>query len=429
MLSIAPRPANGVSWQAMLNPYLTVTAVIAGVTLLQAASGLLLVLLPLRMSAEQFSVQMIGWVAAAHGAGFLLGCAVVGRFIAAVGHVRAFAALAATLAAVVLAFAAFRDPLAWIGLRLVGGACFAGLFTVAESWIADRTPQLLRGRVLGFYTVCSKASLVVAPLFLGSMELVGPWAFMLVSALCSLSLLPVTTTRAASPTVTAFSTLGVRELYRLAPVALIGCLTVGLINAPLLSLAPVYGEGAGLSLAHIVWLFPVLQLGSLVLQWPLGRWSDRGDRRRMIAALNVVVAAVALVLWALGAPPVSVLMPLLFLLGGAALSIYAICVAHAGDHARPEQMVPMVSSLLMVWGVGAVIGPALAAAVMQWLGGEGLFLYVAAVAMPFAGYVRWRITRRAAVPDEAHVHFVNLPATSPVAVELGVAEALAEKKD
>lgn len=413
----------------MLNPYLTVTTVIAGVVLLQAASGLLLVLLPLRMSAEQFSVQMIGWVAAAHGAGFLLGCAVIGRFIAAVGHVRAFAALAATLAVVALAFAAFRAPEAWIGLRLVGGACFAGLFTVAESWIADRTPPSLRGRVLGFYTVCSKAALVVAPLFLGAMALNGAWAFMLVSALCSLSLLPVTTTRSASPGVSAFSTLGVRELYRLAPVGLVGCLTVGLINAPVLSLASVYGEGIGLDLGHIVWLFPVLQLGSLVLQWPLGRWSDRGDRRRMIAALNGIVAVVAVLLWGLGTPSVLVLMLLLFLLGEAALSIYAICVAHAGDHAQPAQMVPLVSSLLMVWGVGAVIGPALAAAVMQWLGAEGLFLYVAAVAAPFAVFVRWRITRRAAVPDDAHVHFVNLPATSPVAAELGAAEALAERKD
>ncbi len=413
----------------MLNPYLTVTAVIAGSTLLQGASGLLLVLLPMRMSAEQFPVQMIGWVAAAHGGGFLLGCTMMGRLIMAIGHVRAFAALAATLAAVVLAFAAFREPLAWVGLRLVGGACFAGLFTVAESWIADRTPQLLRGRVLSFYTVCTKASLVTAPLFLTNLDLDGPWAFMLVSALCSLSLLPVTTTRSASPTVSRFSALGVRELYRLAPVGLIGCLAVGLINAPLLSLAPVYGEGIGLDVGSIVLLFPVLQLGSLVFQWPLGRWSDRGDRRRLIAGLNLAVTAVTLLIWAFGAPPSVVLMPMLFLLGGVSLSVYAICVAHAGDHARPEQMVPLVSTLLLAWGLGAVIGPAAAAAAMEWLGPQGLFLYLACVALAFSAFVFWRMRRRAPVPDEEHVHFVDLPATSPAVIELGVTDAISGKAE
>ena len=411
----------------MLNSYLTVTAVIAGSAVLQGARGLLMVLLPLRMSAENFSLQMIGWVTAADGAGFLLGCALIGRLIAAVGHVRAFAALAATLAAVVLAFAAFQAPLAWIGLRLVSGACFAGLMAIAESWIADRTPSPLRGRVLGFYTVCTRVTLVGAPLVLATLAVAGPWAFMLVSALCSLSLLPVATTRSASPVASGFSPLGVRALYRLAPVALFGCLSVGAINGPLLSLAPVYGEGIGLELAYVVLLFPVLQLGGLIFQWPLGLMSDRGDRRRMIAGSSFAGGVLALVIGLQGAPDTFVLLPLIFLLGGMALSTYAICVAYAGDHAKPEQMVPMVSSLLLAWGLGAMIGPALATAAMNWLGVEGLFLYVASIALPYTAFVLWRMRVRPAVPDVEHVHFVDVPATSPAAIELGVAEALSGK--
>ena len=103
----------------MYSPYLTVAAVIAGVTLLQAASGLLLVLLPLRMAAEGFSLQSMGWVAAAHGAGFLAGCLIISRMVSAIGHVRAFAALAAALSAIALFFATFDSPAAWIALRFV----------------------------------------------------------------------------------------------------------------------------------------------------------------------------------------------------------------------------------------------------------------------------------------------------------------------
>lgn len=409
----------------MYSPYLTVAAVIAGVTLLQAASGLLLVLLPLRMSAEGFSVQSMGWVAAAHGAGFLAGCLITSRMVSAIGHVRAFAALAAALSAIALSFATFSSPVAWFMLRFAGGVSFAGLYAVAESWIAECTPSPLRGRVLGFYTVCTRVALVIAPLSLGWLALEGPWAFMLVSALCSLALLPVTTTRSANPATTVQRALSIGTLYRLTPVGLVGCFSVGLVNAPLLSLVPVYGGVTGLDVATIVVLFPVLQLGSLVMQWPLGRWSDRVDRRRIIFGQYVAVAILSLPLALLDSPPQWLLLPLLFLLGGAALSTYAICVAHAGDHASPDQMVSLLSGLLLAWGVGAAIGPAVAAAVMDWVGAGGLFMYIGVVALASALYVVHRMWARLPAPIDEHVSFVDVPPTSPAAAELGVTERAA----
>ncbi|MCL4747046.1 MAG: MFS transporter [Burkholderiaceae bacterium] len=409
----------------MYSPYLTVAAVIAGAMLLQAASGLLLVLLPLRMTAEGFSVQSMGWVAAAHGAGFLAGCVITSRMVSAIGHVRAFAALAAALSAIALSFATFDSPLAWFALRLAGGVSFAGLYAVAESWIAECTPRTLRGRVLGFYTVCTRVALVIAPLSLGWFALEGPWAFMLISALCSLALLPVTTTRSASPATTVQRALNIGRLYRLTPVGLLGCFSVGLINAPLLSLVPVYGGVIGLDVDTIVVLFPVLQLGSLVLQWPLGRWSDRVDRRRIICGQCVAVAVLSLPLALLDTPQLWLLLPLLFLLGGAALSIYAICVAHAGDHASSDQMVSLLSGLLLAWGVGAAIGPAAAAAVMDRVGAGGLFMYISVVALAFALYVVHRMWARLPAPIDEHVRFVDVPPTSAAAAELSVNERAA----
>lgn len=406
----------------MYGPYLTVAAVIAGVTLLQAASGLLLVLLPLRMSAEGFSVQSMGWVAAAHGAGFLAGCMVISRMVSAIGHVRAFAALAAVLATIALSFATFNSPAAWFTLRFAGGVSFAGLYAVADSWIAECTPSALRGRVLGFYTVCTRVALVIAPLSLGWLVIEGPTAFMLVSALCSLALLPVTTTRSANPATTAQRALSLGHLYRVTPVGLLGSFSVGLINAPLLSLVPVYGGATGLGVETVVVLFPVLQLGSLVLQWPLGRWSDHVDRRRIICGLYVAVALLSVPVALLDTPPQWLLLPLLFLLGGAALSIYAICIAHAGDHAASDQMVSLLSGLLLAWGAGAAVGPAVAAAVMDRVGPGGLFVYIAVIALASAVYVVHRMWARSPAPIDERVSFVDVPATSTAAAELGVTE-------
>ncbi|HEY5791347.1 MAG TPA: MFS transporter [Gammaproteobacteria bacterium] len=401
----------------MSNPYFSVAAVIAGVTLFQGANGLLAVLLPLRMEAAGFSLVEIGQVGSAHGLGFLLGCLLVPRLIAGVGHIRAFALFAALLAVTLMSFPAWISPWAWAGLRFVGAACFAGLFTVAESWIADRTGSAERGRVLGFYMVCHKAALAGMPLLLLGADLGGPGFFMLASALCSLALVPVAASRGGHPAPVTLETLGLRRLYAIAPVGVVGCFATGLINAPVIALAPVYGTGVGLSLGLTTLLLPAMQFGSLLFQWPIGHLSARGDRRRVILGLELAVLALSLLLLFGRQLPTDAL-PWLFLAwGAAALSVYAICIAHASDLARPEQLVPLVSSLLLAWGAGAVLGPLLVAWSMAAFGDEALFGYAALIAAGFSVFLGWRMRRRQLPADQPHAPFVNLPATSTAVAE------------
>ncbi len=410
----------------MRNAYLNVASIIAGVTLFQGAGGLLAVYLPLRMEAAGFSLIEIGYVGAAHGLGFLLGCVSVPRLIAGVGHIRVFAMSAAVLAVTLLAYPAWVAPWAWILLRFFGAACLASLFTVAESWIAERTSSTDRGRVLGFYMVCQKAALAGMPLLLLGAELEGPGYFMLASALCSLALLPVTATRSGHPTPVALETLSLRQVYAIAPAGLVGCFVTGLVNGPAVALAPVYGTGIGLTLAQAMLLLPSLQLGSLLVQWPIGHLSDRGDRRRVIVGIETAVLLLSLLLLFGTRLPTSAV-PWLFLAwGAAALSLYSICVAHASDAARPAQLVPLVSSLLLAWGTGAVLGPLIAAPAMAAWGPGALFGYAAGVTAGFLGFLAWRMRRRPIPDDRQHVAFVNLPATSTAAAELAMPAIVGE---
>jgi MFS family permease len=105
----------------------------AATTLLQAANGLLQVLLPLRMQAEGLSVTAIGMVAAAYGFGFAVGCFLAPAFIRHVGHIRAYASLAAIASIVALAFTLAHSLPAWIVLRTLTGVSLAGLFTVTDA--------------------------------------------------------------------------------------------------------------------------------------------------------------------------------------------------------------------------------------------------------------------------------------------------------
>ena len=155
----------------------------------------------------------------------------------------------------------------------------------------------------------------------------------------------------------------------------------------------------------MVWLLTAFQLGSFVCQWPLGRLSDRIDRRLVIAGCAAAVAVLSLVTaWTPAGPA---LLPLYFLLGGSTLTFYAVAVAHAADFAEPDQMVGVSSSLLLAWAAGAAMGPTIAAPFIDLLGPRGLFLYSFIVAAGLAGFVLWRMTRRAS--PLAKEGFVDLP--------------------
>ena len=400
------------------HPFLALGAVVAGVAVLQVANGLLGVLIPLQLGLHRFPTTIVGLVVTAHSVGFLVGCLAVPRIVRRVGHIRAFALFAASVSVAALSFAIAVEPTLWSALRLVTGFCSAGLFTVAESWINDQTPSKTRGRVVSLYMVCNKITLIGGQLLL-TMEGSPPLAFYMIAGACySLSLLPVAATRATSPRIEGIVTLGIRELYSIAPMAVVGCFGAGLLNASVLGLVPVYGIQLGLAVAAVAGLPVAIQFGSLLLQWPLGWLSDRTDRRIVIAASTGATLVVSIAIASLDAAPLWLLYLLCSLWGSFALSVYAISIAHACDLVAPTQLVSVTGGLLLLWAVGSIAGPPLATLTMELAGPQGLFIYASVVAAALGGFAVWRMTRRRAVPDPEREPFVNLPATSPSIAEM-----------
>src|SRR3546814_13348509 len=101
----------------------------------------LMTFLPVRLTSDAYTSTEIGLIATGHAAGFLVGCLVVGRVIRAVGHIRAFATLAAAISATALAFATLVAPLYTMITRPTTGFSSAGLVTVAQSPLPAQPPQ------------------------------------------------------------------------------------------------------------------------------------------------------------------------------------------------------------------------------------------------------------------------------------------------
>ena len=393
-------------------------AIVAGAFLLQAANGWLGLLVPAELGRVGYPATVVGIVVTAHSVGFFVGCFVSPRLIRRIGHIRAFSALAAAAAVGALAFSLATEPVLWTALRLLTGFCSAGLFNIAEAWIAAQTPSEFRGRVLSLYMISNKLAVAGGQLLLAGGG-IDTTFFLFASAFYSLSLIPVATTSAATPNPPRLLTLGVRRLFRIAPAGVVGCFGAGLINTAMTGVLPLYAVASGLGIGRVAVLLALMQAGSLFMQWPLGWMSDRIDRRTIIAGSALAVAVISALLAVLASASIWLLYFLSLLWGGFALSIYALCLAHAGDFAEPQDMVPLSSSLLLTWATGSIAGPALATVAMQVFGPSGLFWYCGVASLILAAFVGWRMTRRRARPPEERDPFVGpLAATTPAATAL-----------
>lgn len=403
----------------MLSPLLAVAAILAGITIVSLGQGVFATLVPIRLAEAGLSADRIGFVVAASAIGFLVGCLAAARVIRLVGHIRAFSAFAAASCLAGLALPWTVGLIGWLLLRLAMGFCSAGLFMVAESWLNELTPRHLRGRILTTYVVVIMLALGMGQLLLTVVNTRDVLPFVLASAAFTLALIPVTLTRSRHPGVPHTIRPILRLAYRNSPVGAVGCVVVGLIAATLQGVAPIWGVQRGFSTAEIATLMAATQIGGLLCQWPLGWLSDRIDRRWVILAAAVCTIVAALGSIVAGRETLALLIVLFAVWGGMAEAIYPLSVAHANDHAKPQDYVALAGTLLILWSLGSAVGPLVATAAMDRFGPDALFVYVAILVGVFAAFVVWRMARRGRVAAAEAEHFVGLaPAGSPAPAEL-----------
>ena len=153
------------------------------------------------------------------------------------------------------------------------------------------------------------------------------------------------------------------------------------------------------------------------MQLPAGRLSDRTDRRYVLAGAAFGAALFGLIVFLVQPRAGLFVLPATAAYGAFAYTLYSIAVAHANDHARAEDFVKVSGGLLLLYGFGTIIGPLLAAALMEWMRPESLFLATALAHICLAGYTMLRIKRRAPVPIEDRDAFKTLPVERSITPE------------
>lgn len=382
----------------MIQVVLSAWALFLGIAMMMLGNGLQVSLLGLRATTEGFPTATTGLIMSAYYVGFLAGSTLAPRIVRNVGHVRVFAALASLASTAALIHAVFIDPLAWGVMRFITGFCFAGLYVVAESWLNDRATNETRGQLLSVYMVVTLGSMALGQLLLNLADPGGFLLFVLASVLVSLALVPIALTAGSAPTFDTPSTVGLRQLYRLSPFGVVGAMATGAAHGVLFGMGAVYAGQVGMSVAQISLFMGVAVTGGMIFQWPVGRLSDRFDRRRVMIVVTLLAATFAIAAVPVSATSQSTLLVLTFLFGGMTLPMYSLCIAHTNDHLEPGQMVAASGTLVLVGGIGACFGPSLVAGFMSMAGADAFFVSLAAIHAAVGLFGLYRMSRRAAMP-------------------------------
>lgn len=356
----------------------------------QLGTGLVLALVPMRLAIEGFAAWVAGAMSASFSIGLLLGCLVAPRLVARVSGRTAIVACVLANMVSAIALWLFPDPVAWCVARFGAGAFNAGLWVVIEAWLGARTPAAKRGAVFGAYMLTSRVGFVIAQAGLAWADPRIGALFLVAAAIYAVSWLPILATGDAPPPIHRRAMPGLMEIPRLAPAAVAASLTHGLVTTAQPALFPIYGVGLGLGMDRVALGLAAIQFGGMVLQLPLAIASDRWGRRAVMG-----YAALATAVFSLSAMVAPVDAPALFLVmiaawGGAPAVLYSLAIAHANDRAADHQRVAASSTLLMIWGAGATLGPMIASVGMDFLGPNVLFVFTAVLGAILAVFLAWR---------------------------------------
>jgi len=381
--------------------------------ILIGGNGLQGTFIALRGIEEGFSTSVIGMVGAGYFIGFVFGCVYITKIMRAIGHIRAFSALAAIASAASIMMVLVIDPISWFLMRLVQGICFAGLFAVVESWLNARVTNATRARTLSVYRFVDLGSVTAAQYMIPLFGVSGIDLFAIIAMALSLSLVPISFADKSSPAPPKDVKFDIKVLWSVSPLATVGCLVIGLTNSSFRSLGPIYADGIGMSVTSIATFMSIGIFAGIVLQYPLGHYSDKLDRRVIILVSTIGALLASFFLAFLAGDGELANFIGIFAFGAFALPLYSLCSAHANDHAAPGQHALVSAGTLFFWSIGAVVGPLIASFLMDAFGPHALFAYTIVVLTFFVAYTLARIRARDAVPTEKRrMRFRSLLRTS-----------------
>lgn len=387
---------------------------------LLTGSGLFNTYMGLRLTQLSVSEIWVGALLAIFYLGLVFGARVGHKLILGIGHIRAYAASAALVTVAVLTQILIDNLWVWLVLRFVAGAAMVTQYIGIESWLNEQTENAKRGTVFAFYMVMSSLGTVLGQVVLMYFPQMNyePLVFV---AICSvMSLVPVALTRRLHPALQIPAPLNVKYYLERVPLSMMVLFVAGMVTGAFYALAPVYGLSVQLGSEQVAMYVATSVAAGVLAQWPMGWLADRIGRVLTIRinALFLLILALPLMGWL----EFTYVWLLIFsaAFGVLQFTLYPLGAAFANDNVDPERRVGLSAILYMVYGVGACLGPLLVGVLMNQLGANLYFVFIAACGALLVSVVRPQKISGDNLSQDAPTEFVPMPnmQTSAAAVVL-----------
>ena len=427
-------------------------ALFLGYAVLIIAHGLQGNLLGVRAVLENFNIIATGALMSGYFIGYFVGANSVPGLVSKVGHIRVFAAFASMASLSILFHAIVVNPYAWILGRFITGFSIIGIFIVVESWLNDRATNKTRGKVLSIYMIITFIGLGLGVLLLNFSDPKQYEPFILVSLLLSIALVPILLTKRKAPTFKKISSIKIKELYKISPLATFSMFCSGFIHPVIFTLGAVYGALMNFSILEISLYLFLITISGAVFQWPIGYLSDLFDRRLIIIITALLGALFAILcFFSVSISPDFINLSsdwkivfqhitnhrlffyiFISLYAGMSLPLFSLNLAYINDFLQKEKFVSAGAGMQLIFGLSAMFAPFACSFFMKQLGPNGLFIFLFIFQTAIGLFGIYRMTKRR-IEENPDNTFTPMPRNiTPLGIELdpdtGVDLSVDEKK-
>ncbi|WP_424765641.1 MFS transporter [Paenibacillus sp. sgz302251] len=352
---------------------LLLVVVVAGMS-----QGLLLPLLSIMLEHSGVSSDMNGLNSTALYIGIFITMFFIEKPVVRYGYKKVIVAGIVLVTLATLIFPLSQSLTLWFVLRLLVGIGDSSLHYATQLWIVSTSPADRRGKYISLYGMAYGIGFSLGPLGINLLPFGTAVPFVVTSLFFFAVLLLMLRMRNELPeTVKKSKTAENRFIttYRIAWFVLIPGFLYGFMEASMNSNFPLYALRIDLSQHWISLLLLAFGIGSLILQLPLGIWSDKVGRKPILIACGLIGSLVFFAVPAAG-DNVAILFVLFAIGGGVVGSFYSLGLAYAAD-ILPRSILPAANVIASIhFSIGSIMGPTLGGYGIRYVSIHSIFLFL-----------------------------------------------------
>ncbi|MFK8040222.1 MAG: MFS transporter [Rickettsiaceae bacterium] len=347
---------------------------------------LYMIFVPIYLEEKLYPMTLIGIITSSYYAGMVMGAIKIESILYRIGHIRTFSAFIAIMITSISIPILIDDVTVWFVGRFASGVCMAAIYIVLESWFLSIASKKYRSTCLAVYMSILGLGSITSP-FLMNINPTGFASFISSIVLLSIAIIPLTMQRGPAPEITTHLPISIKEIFNISHIGILGCFVAGFNISSLQSILPLVLSYTDFAIFEISVIIAVLLFGNVIFQYPVGYIAEYSNRYSLLIALSII-ASISFIVASIYCFNYNFVYCIsLFIIGGSIFSLYPVSIRIAIDNVDETHMVPVLQSLLLLYGLGSVLGPIISSFSLRLFGPIGFFVVSCLTTILFIIYI------------------------------------------